>query len=170
MIKKLLIKNQNIIEKNLNECFDKSQDITKYLTNLIIRLTGKKYFIKKEVRLKDYRGKIYRSGIIDLRIHLENKNLDIEIDRGNKLNSIEKLNYSKKILGNDVLWIKWGLQINGKILRKIKEYNIDYIYFHTNAHRIGRLKKENKFIELTTKFKNKPWTKKKHLSTKLTTK
>ncbi|MDA9710100.1 hypothetical protein N9U27_00970 [Candidatus Pelagibacter sp.] len=141
MIKKLLIKNQNIIEKNLNECFDKSQDITKYLTNLIIRLTGKKYFIKKEVRLKDYRGKIYRSGVIDLRIHLENKNLDIEIDRGNKLNSIEKLNYSKKILGNDVLWIKWGLQINEKILRKIKEYNIDYIYFHTNAHRIGRLKR-----------------------------
>ena len=144
MIKEFLVKNRVTIEKNINDCFDKSQDITKYLTNLIIKNFNKHYVVKKEVRLKNYKTKLNRCGIVDLRVIFQNDVIDIEVDRGNKINSIEKLNYSKKILGNNVLWIKWGIDINEKVLRRIKEYGIDFIFFHTEAHRIGRIKRRKR--------------------------
>ena len=134
MIKKTLLKNQKIIEKNIDECFDKSIDITSYLTNLLIRLFNKKFKIITEVKLKNFKGKGGRGGRIDLRIFSSNQIFDVEIDRGNKLNSIEKLIFCKS-LGHNVLWIKWGLGINDKAMNKLINNKVDYLYIPTQAHR-----------------------------------
>ena len=140
MIKEALFKNQAKIKKNIDDCFNKTIDITKYLTNLIIRSFGKKFRIKKEAKIIYFRRNYRRLGLIDLRIFQQNKTLDIEIDSSNKMNSLDKLNHCKKILGHDVLWIKWGRQISEKAMKKIKEYKIDYLYIPTGAHRRERNK------------------------------
>ena len=134
MIKETLLKNQKNIENNINECFDKSIDITSYLTNLLVRLFKKKYQIVTEVKLKNFKGKGGRGGRIDLRISSSNKIFDVEIDRGNKLNSIEKLIFCKS-LGHNVLWIKWGFEINDKAMNKLINNKIDYLHIPTQVHR-----------------------------------
>ena len=154
MIKEYIIKNKKILTKNIDDCFRKSSSITKYLTNVIINSAFKhKLKIKKEVKLNNFRGtKRNWRGTIDIRV-FEKKNIfDIEIDRGNKLWSLEKLHHCRNMLNHEVLWIKWGLPINEKAMEKIKKYNIDFLFLPTEAHRKHKKKMEK--LSLGSKYRH----------------
>ena len=139
MFKDDIIRFKNILTKNINENFNNSKHITNYLTNSLVNFAKKNNIkFQLEIKLPNLKGKNNRSGILDLRI-FDKKKLDIEIDRGNKKWSIEKLIYCKNILKNDVLWIKWGLPIKSSILKQLKDENIKHIYLPTKSHRIKKI-------------------------------
>ncbi|NEA76084.1 hypothetical protein [Streptomyces sp. SID13588] len=91
-----------------------TSEVTRFLTDSVDRwANGLGYNVQREVDLPpDSRRRDQRLGRLDLQLsHRSGKGrlISIEIDRGNKLWSLDKLTQAAE-LGHLALWLRWSLQ------------------------------------------------------------
>jgi|TARA_B100000959_G_scaffold199113_1_gene208322 hypothetical protein len=117
---------------NLELDAEKASDITAIITDFIYRWAKNNGWNPRlEYYIKAYRttksGRVYQ-GVVDVYIErFDGPDIVVEIDRGNKKWSVQKLNYCR-IEGLEAIWIKWGSPISLDIPEGITAIHLNCRY------------------------------------------